>query len=202
MAAASPVPLAIPLPGADLLYWPDPDPGEDEQRLFARLRDGIGWRQESITLFGKTHLQPRLICWMGDPGCRYRYSGTLWDPQPWHPLVAALRDRIEALSGARFNSVLLNLYRDGRDGMGFHADDEPELGPRPIIASLSLGAERVMHFRHRHDRDAPTFRLPLAGGSLLLMRGDTQANWKHAIPKRGRPTGPRINLTFRRIRQA
>jgi len=192
--------LPIPLPGADLLYWRDPELGDDQRNLFERLREGIGWRQESIALFGKTHLQPRLICWMGDPQCTYRYSGTHWEPQPWHPAVAALRGRIEALTGASFNSVLLNLYRDGRDGMGFHADDEPELGPRPVIASLSLGAERMMHFRHRHDRGQPTFRLPLPGGSLLLMRGDTQKNWKHAIPKRQRPAGPRINLTFRLIR--
>jgi len=194
-------PLAIPLPGADLLCWP----GRDWQtaaggELLARLQAEIPWRQEQITLFGKTHLQPRLICWMGDPGCRYTYSGKQWEPQGWHPLVATLKQEVEQLTGGRFNSVLLNLYRDGRDGMGFHADDEPELGPRPVIASLSLGAERVMHFRHRRDRTIPTFRLPLEDGSLLLMRGDTQRNWKHAIPKRQSPTGLRLNLTFRMIR--
>ncbi len=193
------VPDAIALPGADLLYWPRIELGEESGRLLARLRDEIAWRQQSITLFGKTHPQPRLICWMGEPGCRYRYSGTTWEPEGWHPLVASLRERVEALADARLNCVLLNQYRDGRDSMGFHADDEPELGPRPIIASLSLGAARTLHFRHRQKRDHPTFRLPLADASLLVMRGDTQANWKHGIPKRQAPTGPRINLTFRLI---
>lgn len=171
----------------------------DSADLLGRLRDEVDWRQESITLFGKTHPQPRLICWMGDPGCRYRYSGKWWEPQGWHPLVASLRDRAGALADARFNSVLLNYYRDGQDSMGFHADDETELGSRPVIASLSLGAERVMHWRHRHDRGEPTHRLPLGDGSLLVMGGDTQANWNHAIPKRRVPLGPRINLSFRTI---
>lgn len=193
------LPPGWPLPDTELLYRPRIDPGIDTAELFDRLRDEIGWRQESITLFGRTHLQPRLICWMGDPGCSYRYSGKRWEPQGWHPLVAMLRQRVEEQAAVRFNSVLLNYYRDGQDSMGFHADDEAELGPRPVIASLSLGADRMIHFRHRHDRSEPTRRLLLTDGSLLVMRGDMQANWKHAIPKRRGVTGPRINLTFRRI---
>ncbi len=175
------------------------DWGAPNAAILDRLIAEIPWRQENITLFGKTHLQPRLLCWMGDPGCAYAYSGTRHEPERWHPLVAELRGRVEKASGETFNSVLLNLYRDGQDSMGFHADDEPELGARPVIASLSFGAERVMHFRHRHDRNLPTRRLPLPDGSLLVMRGDTQANWKHAIPKTRKPIGPRVNLTFRRI---
>lgn len=198
-APAAPAPLALALPGADLLYWPSLAPGIDSATLLPALHAAVAWRQESITLFGRTHLQPRLIGWMGDPGCAYRYSGTLWEPAPWHPLVESLRRTVETQTGARFNSVLLNLYRDGQDGMGYHSDDEPELGPEPAIASLSLGAERPLHFRHRRDREEPTRRFPLADGSLLLMRGATQANWKHAIPKTRRPIGPRLNLTFRRI---
>ncbi|MGE4430535.1 MAG: alpha-ketoglutarate-dependent dioxygenase AlkB [Sphingobium sp.] len=198
-ASPPPSPSVLPLPGAELLYWPCIGRDIDIADLFGRLREEIDWRQESITLFGKTHLQPRLICWMGDPGCSYRYSGKRWEPQGWHRLVAMLRDRVERLAAARFNSVLLNYYRDGQDSMGYHADDEAELGPRPIIASLSLGAERIMHLRHRHDRSEPTRRIALADGSLLVMRGDMQANWKHAIPKRRSATGPRINLTFRMI---
>ena len=195
VAAANPLPLR----DGDLLLVPAVNPGQPSADIVQRLREEIPWRQESITLFGRTHMQPRLICWMGDAGRAYRYSGRTWTPEAWHPLVADLRARIEAATGERFNSVLLNLYGDGRDSMGFHADDEPELGERPVIASLSLGAERVMHFRHRHDRALPTHKLILTDGSLLVMRGDTQANWKHAIAKTRRPVGPRINLTFRRI---
>lgn len=190
----------IALPDADLRYFPAPELPLPGPALLARLRAEIPWQTRSITLFGRTHLQPRLICWMGDPDARYRYSGQSWEPVPWHPLVDALRARVEALSGARFNAVLLNLYRDGADSMGFHADDEPELGPEPAIASLSIGAARVMHFRHRRNRAEPTRRVPLDDGSLLVMRGTTQAHWQHAIPKTRRPIGPRINLTFRLIR--
>jgi alkylated DNA repair dioxygenase AlkB len=136
---------------------------------------------------------------MGDPDCAYRYSGTRWEPEPWHPLVDVLRTRVEALTHERFNAVLLNFYRDGADSMGFHADDETELGALPVIASLSLGAQRTMHFRHRLDRAQPTLRVSLGDGDLLVMRGDTQRNWRHAVPKTKRPVGPRVNLTFRRI---
>lgn len=188
------------LPTPDIALINGGDWGASNDAILTRLIDEIPWRQQSITLFGKTHLQPRLICWMGDPGCTYAYSGAQWAPEPWHRLVADLRERVEALAGETFNSVLLNLYRDGKDSMGLHADDEPELGPRPSIASLSFGAERVMHFRHRHDRTRPTERISLSDGSLLVMRGDTQADWKHAIPKTRRPIGPRVNLTFRRVK--
>jgi len=186
-------------PAAELQLFRQADWGEPTDRLLARLIAEIPWRQQSITLFGKTHMQPRLICWMGEPGCTYRYSGARWEPEPWHPLVDALRVRVEALSDARFNAVLLNLYRDGADSMGYHADDEPELGEQPVIASLSFGAERTMHFRHRHDPAQPTQRVTLGDGDLLMMRGDTQKSWRHAIPKTQRPIGPRVNLTFRRI---
>lgn len=199
LPAPRPGPLPLALPDGDLLYWPQLVSTGESAALLAALTDGVAWQRQSITLFGKTYRQPRLIGWMGDPGCTYRYSGTRWQPQPWHPLVADLRERIAAATGATFNSVLLNLYRDGRDSMGFHADDEPELGPEPVIASLSLGAERPLHFRPRRNREEPTRRFPLADGSLLLMRGATQAHWHHAIPKTRRPIGPRLNLTFRRI---
>lgn len=186
------------LPDAKLSLIEGLDWGAPDDAILSRLTAEIPWRQESIVLFGKTHLQPRLICWMGDPDCRYRYSGRTYEPVPWHPLVADLRTRVERRAQARFNTVLLNLYRNGQDSMGFHADDESELGARPVIASLSFGAERRMHFRHRHER-IPTERISLPGGSLLIMRGDTQTNWKHAIPKTRKPIGPRVNLTFRRI---
>tara|TARA_R110000782_G_scaffold182437_6_gene272739 strand:- start:85443 stop:86054 length:612 start_codon:yes stop_codon:yes gene_type:complete len=197
--AAMPAARPLPLADADLLLVEGTDWGWPTPELLSRLIADIPWRQESITLFGKTHLQPRLLCWMGDEGCAYRYSGRSFAPEPWHGHVAALRERVETLAQARFNSVLLNLYRNGSDSMGFHADDEPELGERPVIASVSLGAERIMHFRHRHDRGISAQRVALVDGSLLIMRGDMQANWKHAIPKTRQAIGPRVNLTFRRI---
>lgn len=179
-------------------YFPSLDLGESGAALLSRLTAETGWRQDSITLFGKTHKQPRLHAWVGDAGCAYTYSGLRMEPDPWTPLLSDLRARVEEIAGARFNSVLLNLYRDGADSMGAHADDEPELGPRPVIASLSLGAERTLSFTHRARRHA-ALRLPLAHGSLLVMAGETQTHWKHAISKTARAVGPRINLTFRQI---
>jgi alkylated DNA repair dioxygenase AlkB len=166
--------------------------------LFRQLRQEVDWRQEAVVLFGKRHLVPRLVAWHGDPDASYAYSGVAHDPRPWVPPLATLRERVEALTGHRFNGVLLNLYRDGRDGMGWHADDEPELGPDPVIASVSLGATRRFRMRHRSNRGA-RLAIDLEHGSLLLMCGATQHHWLHALPKTSRPAGERINLTFRRI---
>jgi len=162
----------------------------------ADLRHGIDWRDEEILLFGRRVAVPRRVAWYGDPGASYTYSGTPHHPEPWTPALTCTRDRVQELTGARFNAVLLNLYRDGRDGMGWHADDEPELGPNPVIASVSLGATRRFCLRHRRRRDL-RIDLPLAHGSLLLMSGATQHHWVHALPKTTAPVGERINLTFR-----
>jgi alkylated DNA repair dioxygenase AlkB len=188
---------AIPLPGAELVLLRAADLGELPAALLAALIAETPWRQESITLYGKTHLQPRLVAWYGDRGATYRYSGKTYRPNPWTSRLADLRARMEALAQARFNSVLLNYYRDNRDSMGLHADDEPELGARPVIASLSLGEERILYFRHKRESRRRGLDLPLPDGSVLLMRGDTQANWKHGMRKLSRPCGPRVNLTFR-----
>lgn len=188
------------VPDADLLYFRQADLGQDADALFASLRAAIAWREEDIVLFGKRYQQPRLLAWYGESDASYRYSGKRYEPQPWITELRALRERIEELAQARFNSVLANLYRDENDSMGLHADDEPELGTRPVIASLSLGEERVFRLRHRSRRDIKSVRLPLPSGSLLIMRGDTQRNWKHEVPKERRPCGPRINLTFRSVR--
>lgn len=185
--------------GADVTYVERVDWGEDPQSLLARLTAEIPWRQESIVLWGRRVLQPRLISWHGDPGARYRYSGLSLEPSPWTPGLAAIRERIESRLGTRFNSVLANLYRDQRDSMGLHSDDEPELGLRPLIASVSFGAERGFVFRPRRPLEAAPVRLRLASGSLLVMGGDTQRCWRHALPKQTRACGPRVNLTFRRI---
>lgn len=167
--------------------------------LFDTLRAETPWHQESITIYGKTQLQPRLLAWYGDPHATYCYSGKTYQPRPWTLLLEGLRDNMSALANAPFNSVLLNYYRDQKDSMGLHADDEPELGQEPVIASLSLGEERVIYFRHKRDRSVKGLDISLPSGSVLLMRGATQDNWKHGLRKLSRPCGPRINLTFRYI---
>ncbi len=149
-------------------------------------------------IFGRPRLVPRLVAWHGDPGATYTYSGTPHEPLPWTPALEQVRRRVQELSGLQFNAVLLNLYRDGRDGMGWHADDEPELGPDPAIASVSLGAVRRFCLRHRRRKGLRT-DLSLPHGSLLLMTGATQGHWVHALPKTAVPVGERINLTFRRV---
>lgn len=138
--------------------------------------------------------EPRLSAWYGDAA--YTYSGKTRQPHAWMPILDALRQRIEIACQARFNSVLLNLYRNGQDSMGLHSDDEPELGPEPLIASLSLGAERRFVLRHKTLTDQ-RHTLTLAHGSLLLMAGRTQHAWKHGLPKAKSVAEPRINLTFR-----
>ena len=185
------------IPDAELTLWRDFDPGCDATELMRRLMDSSDWRQERITVYGRPYLQPRLSAWYGDHS--YAYSGIRLEPEPWTPTLLDLRQRVEALTGSRFNSVLLNLYRDGNDAMGMHSDDERELGPRPAIASLSFGATRDFVMRHRYRRDLATLKLPLASGSLLLMGGETQKYWRHGINRTRRPCGARLNLTFRRI---
>lgn len=163
---------------------------------FRRLIDELPWTEHELEMFGRTVLEPRLSAWIGDEGTAYRYSGRLREPRPWTPALIELRALCESLADARFNSVLANLYRTGSDSMGWHADDEPELGPHPVIASLSLGATRRFRLRHRLTRETVSIDLP--AGSLLVMRGPCQEHWQHSLPKTAREVGPRINLTFRR----
>jgi alkylated DNA repair dioxygenase AlkB len=164
-----------------------------------QLIDEVPWRAESIVVWGRTYPQPRLIAWYGDVGMNYTYSGIQLTPLPWTAALLDIKNRVEAVTGTDFNSVLLNYYRDHRDSMGLHSDDEPELGERPILASLSLGEERTFILKHKRDRILKPVRLKLTSGSLLLMKGETQRYWKHGIDKETHPCGPRVNLTFRRI---
>jgi len=149
-------------------------------------------------MFGRELRQPRLTAWYGDPGTHYRYSGLELTPKMWHPLLADLRVRLEQTLDVTFNSVLANAYRNGQDSMGWHSDNEPELGECPTIASVSLGANR--RFSLRPKASGPSHSMVLENGSLLIMQGDCQARWKHALPKTAKPVGLRINLTFREIR--
>jgi alkylated DNA repair dioxygenase AlkB len=188
----------LPLEGADLAWdpqWLSPGAAGD---LFERLQAGIDWQTHRIRLFGRWVDSPRRSCWIGDPGARYRYSGADFEPHPWPAALAGVRERLAEELGGPFNSVLANLYRDGNDAMGWHADDEPELGPTPVIASLSLGQSRRFLIKHRRDPDR-RLALDLPAGSLLVMRGRTQADFRHALPRSRRAPGARINLTFRRI---
>lgn len=166
------------------------------EQVLARLIGETAWRSELITVWGKQHLQPRLTAWHGDAA--YRYSGLELAPQPFTALLLEIKSAVEHASGRCFNSVLLNYYRDQRDSMGMHSDDEPELGPEPAIASVSFGATRT--FILKHKRTKRLVKLDLSSGSMLLMAGSTQANWLHGINKLTRATGPRVNLTFRNIK--
>ena len=190
----------IDLPDADVRLDPTWLAAEEAERLFAALQATIPWENHPVRLFGREYPAPRLSCWIGDADATYRYSGLVRTSHPWLPALAAMRDRLEVELDTRFDSVLANLYRDGRDAMGWHADDEPELGDAPVIASLSLGATRRFVLKHR--REAARCALDLASGSLLVMQGATQANYRHALPRTARPVGERINLTFRRVSSA
>lgn len=163
--------------------------------VLARLLGETAWRQETVLVYGKRHPQPRLTAWHGEAS--YTYSGLRLAPLPMTPLLEQLRAAVEAATGQRYNSVLLNYYRDGADSMGMHSDDEPELGPQPVIASLSYGATRTFILRHKTSKR--TVRFDLGDGSLLLMSGALQRHWLHGINKTAKPTGPRVNLTFRYV---
>jgi alkylated DNA repair dioxygenase AlkB len=184
---------------AELHYLHQLSLAEAPHIVMRRLIDEVPWRAEKIVVWGRTYPQPRLIAWYGDAGKNYTYSGLSLSPLPWTQALLDIKCRVEAIAGTEFNSVLVNYYRDHRDSMGLHSDDEPELGKRPILASLSLGEERTFILKHKREKALKPVRLKLASGSLLLMKGDSQRYWKHGIEKETRPCGPRVNLTFRRI---
>ena len=189
-------PLA--LPDAALALDPQWLAPADADALFQVLLSGIAWDVHRVRLFGRSVDSPRRSSWIGDPGTGYAYSGVRHAPHAWPPPLRPLRERLQTELGVDFNSVLANLYRDGRDRMGWHADDERALGVRPVIASVSLGAPRRFVLKRR-DASALKLTLELPNGSLLVMSGDTQAHYRHALPATAKPIEPRINLTFRRI---
>ncbi|SNY53031.1 Alkylated DNA repair dioxygenase AlkB [Arsukibacterium tuosuense] len=185
------------LPDAAITLWPAWLSASGASLLQAQLTADLPWRQEQIRIYGKTVKIPRRQVWMGDPHCSYQYSGARFMPAPWHPALQQLAAELSDTIGRPFNCVLLNLYASGQDHMGWHADNEPELGDTPAIASLSLGATRRFDLQHRtlgHQ-----LQLQLENGSLLLMAGDCQQHWQHRLPKQSRVDAPRLNLTFRYI---
>ena len=188
--------VELPEAEAEVDYRRDFFAPDEAQALFDTLRAEIRWERHRVRIRGREIECPRLSGWEGD--ATYAYSGLTLRPAPWTATVAAVRRRVEATAGDAFNSVLANLYRDGADRLGWHADDEPELGPAPVIASVSFGAPRRFLLRPKRGRGA-SVPIVLEPGSLLVMRGATQRNWMHCVPPTRRPVGPRINLTFRRL---
>ncbi len=165
------------------------------------LLEQLAWEQRHIVLFGKPILQPRLIAWAGE--LPYRYSGQTLEPRPWPAAVSALRARVSAAAQTELNHVLINRYRHGQDSMGYHADAEPELGPDPVVASLSLGQARRFLLRRHGQKGMPPLALSLGSGSLLVMGGTLQRHYRHAVPRdRSQDLGERISLTFRRVLRA
>jgi alkylated DNA repair dioxygenase AlkB len=187
----------LPHPG-ECYYYPGFLSSAEGDQYFTQLAEEINWRQEPITIAGKKVMQPRLTAWYGDLSRNYRYSGITMKAIPWSKNLLEIKKRTEDFSGHFFNGALLNLYRTGMDSMGWHRDNEKELGSRPVIASVSLGAARIFELRRWHDKDLK-ISLELAHGSLLLMLGETNHYWEHRIPKTKLTTGIRINITFRII---
>jgi alkylated DNA repair dioxygenase AlkB len=190
----------IPLPEGELTYVSSFFSPSESNRLLQELVRDVAWRQDKIRLFGKEHLQPRLTAWYGDPGKSYTYSSLRLDPLPWTPPLLEIKGRVEEAAGVTFNSVLVNYYRHGQDSMGWHSDDEPELGQNPVIASVSFGGARRFSLRHKFRKEVERVSLELTHGSLLLMAGPTQHFWKHQVAKTARQVEPRLNLTYRFIR--
>ena len=188
----------IPLPDARLVYDPNFLSRPYADALLSTLLGEAPWRQDEITLFGKTFPQPRLTALYGNNGKSYTYSGIQMRPMAFPSFMLDIKQRVEEASQHNFTTCLLNLYRDGNDSNGWHADNEKELGKNPVIASVSLGTPRVFHIKHRRDK-VQRYRLTLGHGSLLVMAGPMQHHWLHQVPKSRKPLGKRINLTFRTI---
>jgi len=187
------------LPDGDLTYVPEFLSTPVGDRLLSDLSATVFWTRPRVTIFGRQVDSPRLAAWYGDRESTYRYSGLVNKPLPWLPELLEIRHCVQQYLEVRFDGVLLNFYRTGQDSMGWHSDDEKELGENPVIASVSLGASRRFLLRHRRCSDLPVHEVMLDHGSLLLMQGTTQKNWRHSVPRMRNQDSPRLNLTFRRI---
>lgn len=185
------------LPDAELWLWPHWLDHARSAAVLATLQQELAWQQPELRLFGNPVSIPRQQVWMGDAHCCYRYSGVTFVPEPWHPLVQKLTAWVNQQLNRHFNCVLLNLYQNGTEHMGWHSDDEPELGPDPDIASLSLGQSRRFDLKHKSQHHQ--LNLTLQDGDLLLMLGPCQRHWVHRVPKQAQASSARLNLTFRYI---
>jgi alkylated DNA repair dioxygenase AlkB len=191
-------PVLLNLPDAEIIYVPNFVTLPEANLLFEYLLNNIPWQQDMIKVYGKLHQQPRLTSLFGDAEKSYQYSNIKMHPHPWNTSLLKIKNQIELFSNHKFTTVLLNLYRDGKDSNGWHADNEKELGTNPVIASLSLGSPRDFHLKHNILKEQKA-KITLEHGSLLLMKGTTQHFWKHQIPKTQKPISARINLTFRTL---
>jgi alkylated DNA repair dioxygenase AlkB len=191
-------PINLNLKDAEVIYYSEFFTKNDANIYFEDLLKTINWQQDSITVYGKTHLQPRLTSFLSNNNKTYKYSNTIMSPNPFEGSLLKIKNKIETILDIKFTSCLANLYRNGNDSNGWHADNEKELGTNPIIASISFGAERIFHFKHKQNPSLKR-KLVLENGSLLLMKGETQNNWLHQVPKTKKKIGKRINLTFRII---
>ena len=191
----------IPIQDGKLRLYPHLFSPEERDSFFRKLKENVKWQQEEIKLYGRVIPLPRLTAWFGDAGKTYMYSGITVEPEPWTPILLEIKSRIEEVSDVTFNSVLLNYYRNERDSVSWHSDDESELGKNPIIGSVSFGDVRTFQLKHKTNKSL-TISRDLPDGSYLEMAGSTQHHWLHQIPKRTRKIGPRINLTFRVIQRA
>jgi len=191
--------VKLQLQDAEIEYHPQFFGLEEANALFDKLYQNTQWIEEDIRVYGKIYKQPRLTAFFANNQKKYGYANISMIPQPFPPLLNAIKTKVEAATQTQFSSCLLNLYRDGQDSNGWHADDEKELGHNPVIASVSLGAERLFHLKHKKIKTLK-HKLNLQNGSLLLMKGETQHHWLHQIPKTKKPLGKRINLTFRLLK--
>ena len=193
-------PVSYDMPDGDVLFFEHLFDRAESDRLYQKLHTATQWRQDKIELYGRTMDLPRLTAWYGDPGKSYTYSGISMRPHAWTRTLLRIKKRIEEEAEIEFSSVLLNLYRTGRDSVGWHSDNERELGRNPVIGSVSFGETRMFQMRHLTRKDLPRVEIPLGHGSFLLMQGTTQHYWEHQVPKTAQTVEPRINLTFRLIR--
>ncbi|PTM08510.1 MAG: alpha-ketoglutarate-dependent dioxygenase AlkB [Bacteroidetes bacterium] len=191
--------IDLKLKDADVWYYPNFFSNEESKYYFKKLLSETNWQQDDITVFGKTYKQPRLTALYGTNEKPYSYSNITMHPHPFTAKLLEIKRNIEFHLKENFTTCLLNLYRDGQDSNGWHADNEKELGKNPVIVSVSFGASRLFHLKHRHKTEFK-HKLYLESGSLLVMKGETQHKWLHQIPKTKKKVEPRINLTFRIIK--
>ncbi len=188
------------LQDADLILIENFFSKQESDGLYSQLIKNIKWMETKITVYGKEHETPRLTAWYGDIGTTYTYSGLKMNPFPWTNDLLFIKEKTDKEAGVNFNSVLLNLYRTGKDSVGWHRDNEKEFGINPVIASVSFGETRPFHLKHKFKKEIEKVIISLTHGSLLIMKGKTQHYWEHQIPKTAKNISPRINLTFRIIK--
>jgi alkylated DNA repair dioxygenase AlkB len=194
MSLFSGEPIVVPLPKAECQYYPSFLNTKESAELFSFLKNEVNWSQGEIKIFGKTYLEPRLVAWFGEYA--YGYSSVSFKANPMLKPILEVKEKIEHITKAKFNGVLINYYRNGQDSMGWHSDNEANLGPDPVIASLNLGQTRSFHLKPRGQK-AKSTKILLENGSLLFMGKGTQIHYQHQVPKSKTQVGERINLTFR-----